>query len=489
MNIFTGILQALGFIGPKEHTEKVLLWNYHRDKCGVHWDPFDKERIVFKPMNSESEEWHFNMSFNAMEDDKSPLVGDKNLTFFIGDSKTYAMGVWGNKVMIVSTEHEDSNYKWRLVKREEGGLFIKPVHDLAKCLKSKRGRLGVCACNDYDKRMAFMYGTPEMRKKFMEGKVLLRKYDDDPAKKDLLRKVMDQGIYWDNYDFPIDKAEIFASKPTPSVDDSERGRRKGNGELDMEALEEILMKQGREITEMRRRHELLPKSMPDGMLLKRMKAEICKLKDEIGRLHKNGAEDHFGARPPTSERRRYRSHPSIARRGDAEVEDEHRDRELEAAREDVSRDRRGGRPSSAKRASRRRESKARPAARTFDAWKREEPLDDPLESVVHGDPQSAIRNLRLRLNRNRVRNPLDDVLNKYRQITSGPTAISPQIAESLRRASVGAGHPDAPAGTTFPGASPSAAPAPSKICNVECIEIGRCTIPCILPPRQPNSLP
>lgn len=212
MNIFNSILEALGLIGPREHTERVSVWSYYRYEKGLRWDPDRHSSIRAEKLYPEEPAFSFLMSFNAMEDDKSPLTGDKNITFYTGNDKEHALGAGGNRAAVVRVNHEFSEHRWRFVKRLEGGLFIKPATDLGKCLKiGRRGRVGLCRCSDSDRRMAFMYGTPEERKQFVDGRKMLMRYEDDPEKQHMLQEVLDQGLYWNDYDVPLDKSEILTN--------------------------------------------------------------------------------------------------------------------------------------------------------------------------------------------------------------------------------------------------------------------------------------
>ncbi|KAI5173051.1 hypothetical protein NEFER03_2035 [Nematocida sp. LUAm3] len=186
-------------MSPIDHYFQVNIWNYYKEQQYLGWD---RSRIFLKEYSAgEDPTPPFTMQFFG-HDGENPVSEEVTVTLW--NQKKQAMAKCRYNVQgVFSPTNEKCSTKWKLLRRKEGGLFIKPEEDPSFCLAIDQKEIVLQKCNEKSESMAFLYGTPEMRKRDMLARGLLKRYAHIPEKYNMLKEALKTGEHL----YPLKKAD------------------------------------------------------------------------------------------------------------------------------------------------------------------------------------------------------------------------------------------------------------------------------------------
>ncbi|KAI5181152.1 hypothetical protein NEOKW01_1371 [Nematocida sp. AWRm80] len=187
MSIAKTFMAALHLLRPAVHMEDVFIWNYHKDTCFVDWSP-EEHLFTTVRLPETAAKPVFKLTYHT-QNGMNPIHDALPVT--IWPAHKIAMGLCKYSVeSIIPFEDPDCSFKWVWSARPQGGLFIHPQSDPTMCLHAFGGIIRAEKCADDRKGMAFMYGTRDVRKAFIEIKKTMEMYSHDPATVEELNKLL-----------------------------------------------------------------------------------------------------------------------------------------------------------------------------------------------------------------------------------------------------------------------------------------------------------
>ncbi|KAI5165443.1 hypothetical protein NEIRO03_0362 [Nematocida sp. AWRm78] len=207
------ILQVLHSITPEERIENINIWRYSAPNRLLSWQTHGGTGI-FKIGTDDSDNPLCSFQIRYFPQPQENPVKNA-LPVNIWTRGRQSLGLCGLTIQsILYKDASNCTDQWIFAQRPLGGFYIKPYNDQTLCINNFDGsQIRVETCRPDFPTMAFMYGTPSMRIRFLFlNKLLNMNINNNYKLKEDINHIISTGAYM--YD-PDSIETIFSHKDVP----------------------------------------------------------------------------------------------------------------------------------------------------------------------------------------------------------------------------------------------------------------------------------